>query len=277
MEAQETKIQVPEFTPHINSKKDDVCPVCLGSGMELFTTDPNDFVWLYGDRNISPQSYVRKCRTCNGFVKGTVDNTEVPFDMTDADITRFDFNCYEEDHEELKKIAEDFIVNFSKWEGKGFYLWSKTPGSGKTFLAVCICKSAMMRNRLRFKFITVPDYIDKCGEAISIRKNGGFYDPSKIYKECELLVFDDLGAQIGKEWQQHELFKLINERCEKKLTTIFTSNYPISSVNVDERSKSRIFKTSIQIQMPEESIREKKANSEQMSFIKGILKNGENN
>ena len=55
------------------------------------------------------------------------------------------------------------------------------------------------------------------------------------------------------------------------LTTIYTSNIPVEDLKVSERIKNRIIKTAIAFQMPEESVRGKKAKKEQEDFIRSIL------
>lgn len=267
---------MPKNITNTESASISVCKKCKGTGRIIYTPDAREFEWLYGSSGIEPQPFVKECPDCKGkFNKynNSEDMTNVPDLMREADITKFDFGKYSKDMSNLKAVVEDFVFNFKKWQGqgKGLYLWSKTPGSGKTFLACCIGKSVMCKYNLRFKFITVPDYIDRVSDRISISKAGGFDDPSKIYRDCELLVFDDIGAQLGKEWQQTEIFKLVNERQAKGLVTIYTSNLHFDNLNIDERAKSRIMRSSICIQMPEESIRSKLAEEEQEEFLRGIL------
>ena len=54
--------------------------------------------------------------------------------------------------------------------------------------------------------------------------------------------------------------------------TIFTSNFDANDLNVDARTKDRIIKSSIVLQMPEESIRRKKADMEQQRFLQDVLR-----
>ncbi len=97
-------------------------------------------------------------------------------------------------------------------------------------------------------------------------------DPSKTFREADLLIFDDIGAQQSKEWDVTEIFKLVDYRGKKGKATIFTSNMPVEKLNIDERAKSRIMATTIQLHMPEESIRQRKSQQGQDDFLKNILK-----
>ena len=102
------------------------------------------------------------------------------------------------------------------------------------------------------RFITAPAYIDTVGE--SIKRARGEEDRSKVCK-----------------WQEQELFNLVNKRMEHGKITIYTSNMDANALNVDARTRDRIIKTSIVLQMPEENLRKKKAAAEQQSFLQMIL------
>lgn len=267
------EIPIPKVLPR--SKSDpttDVCPVCHGTGWELYRPDKRLFEDTYGDLDIEPAEFAKKCSRCNGYIYQSTDRTGVPEMFSEADMSKFDWGFYEKGITNIKAIITDYFVNFSKWrsQDKGLYLWSKTPGSGKSFLASCIGKSVMTRHNIRFKFVTATDYIKQVGD--SYNRERGAEDQTQIYQDCELLVLDDLGAQMDKDWQRQELFRLVNARQGRNLSTIYTSNFPLDKLNVDDRTKSRIAKTSIVIQMPEESIRKKIMDRENQRFLAEIVK-----
>ena len=210
------------------------------------------------------------CPKCKGSRRMS-DKTGVPPEYCNADVSKFRFDTYKTSMEQTRKVFKNFIENFEKWQawGKGLYLWSNTPGSGKTFLSCCLARSLMVKYDLQMRFITAPAYIDTVGE--SIKRARGEEDRSKVYKECDVLVLDDIGAQAGSKWQEQELFNLVNKRMEHGKITIYTSNMDANALNVDARTRDRIIKTSIVLQMPEENLRKKKAAAEQQSFLQMIL------
>lgn len=172
----------------------------------------------------------------------------------------------------LRKIVEDFLKNYqNRWQksGKGIYLWSNTSGSGQTFLSCCLAKSVMIKYDLRMRFITVPDYLALVGE--SYKRQQGLADESAIYRECDLLIFDDIGAQKTGEWQCQEIFRIINDQLNTGKVIIFTSNMCPEDLNLDDRTIDRIMKKSVVLQMPEESIRRRESKEEQNNFLKEIL------
>lgn len=240
------------------------CPVCGGTGWELFWR-PEE---LYGGEMTE---FARKCPRCSGKLRNE-DFTRVPPEFRDADLGKFNFEAYSSANmEKIKKLAMSIVNDFKKWEaaGKGLYLWSKTPGSGKTFLSCCIAKSIMIKYDLQMRFTTAPDYISAVGD--SYKRERGEQDESEVFRNCKILIMDDIGAQQGKEWQQQELFKIINKRLSDGNITFYTANMPPEKLNLEDRAIDRIIKTCVVIQMPEESIRAKKAKNEQERFLKEVV------
>lgn len=241
------------------------CPVCHGMGWESYWAT----VFDYGEPK--ELHFCKPCTKCSG-IRRVADRTGVPDEYHDADLSKFKFDSYSKNMDKFKQLAYSVLNQWQKWQdsGKGLYLWNKIPGSGKTFLASCIAKSVMIKYDLQMRFITAPDYIAAVGD--SYKRERGEIDGSQIYRECSLLVLDDIGAQAGtKDWYKQEMFRLINTRMSKGLVTIYTSNMPIEELNVDDRTKDRIIKTSVVLNMPEESIRRQKAKNEQDEFLKSIL------
>ena len=239
----------------------ETCPICGGSGWEMFSAPAE----IYGGKMAQ---FAKKCSRCGG--KNDKDSSGIPF--AECDITRFNFKAYSVSIDGIEKIALSLVDNFEKWQnaGKGLYLWSKTPGSGKTFLASCIARSLMLKYGLQVRFVTTPDYISAVGD--SYKRERGERDKSKIFRSCQLLILDDIGSQISRDWQSQELFRLINKRMSEGLVTFYTSNSAPEKLNLDDRIINRIIKSSITIQVPEESIRLKKARNEQAAFLKDIIK-----
>lgn len=199
------------------------------------------------------------------------ENTNVPSQFCEADIHKFGFGSYSKNMEKLRKLAWNFFEKYQEWAdaGKGLYLWSRTPGSGKIFLSCCIGRSAMMKYDLRMRFTTCPDYIATVGD--SYKRMAGTEDLSEKYRLCDLLILDDIGAQKTGDWQEQEIFRIVNERLNNRRITIFTSNMPPEKLNVGSRTIDRIRKMSVVIQMPEESIRLKKARDEQEAFLNKVF------
>ena len=199
------------------------------------------------------------------------EETGFPQEFRNCTIDDFDFKKYKANVSRLEKMAHGYI---DRWEacrtmGKAFYLWSRTPGSGKTRLACSIAATISDTYGIKVRFITAPDYLAYIKDNFNAER--GTPDRSEVYRKCDFLILDDIGSQTSGEWQRQEMFRLIDERYRNKRPTFFTSNLPISGLNVDARTKDRIRGMVTEIQQPEESIRSKQAQQEQDEFVQLVL------
>lgn len=251
----------PIFTNHLSSSIK--CTVCNDNGWVTYLVKNNEY-----DVDV-PLYFAKRCPKCYGLSK---DLTGTPSEFHEAALDKFNFDAYSRGIGKVKSIAYSMLNDWDKWskEGMGLYLHSKTAGSGKSFLACCIAKSIMIKHGVQMRFITAPDYIQMIGDGF--RRERGENDSTEIYRTCQLLVLDDIGAQSNATWYKQEMFRLINRRMTEGLVTIYTSNMAVNELNVDDRTKNRIFDTAIPLQMPEESIRMRKAEDKHNKFLKGVLR-----
>ena len=88
----------------------------------------------------------------------------------------------------------------------------------------------------------------------------------------DVLVIDDFGAEVPKDWIGERFYAIINGRYQDKLPTIFTSNSNLEDLRYDERIVNRIKERTYQIPFPEESIRDVIAAENRKALISGIQK-----
>lgn len=253
----------------------EVCPMCKGSGWTIVKKSTPRSRALYGNDVLL--DYAEPCPHCNGANERKVEDirtrANIPATFYDASIENFKWNVYLDRNERVidltkqRQFVESFIKDFPKWQerGIGFYIYSKIRGSGKTFLASCICNSLMVKYQISTKFVSASSLID-----LSKQDTGG-KNPIDVLCECSLLVLDDIGQKTtGEEWQNDLLFKIIDTRYQKKLITLFTSNVKCAELRVDDRVSSRIDKITQEIPLPEYSFRSKAAFDEKSDFYKEI-------
>ena len=257
--------------PDSKSKQEDSisnkCPECGGTGFISVWYSDDYSKTVYGDdRKIE---YPRRCPRCKASERETGCITGIPKLFHDADISKFRWKIYDnEDYmRKIHSYISSFVRNYKEWakDNRGLYIWSKTSGSGKTFLACCIANSSMIGNDISMRFITAPDYFNLLKEKMDAEK--GAVDKTYIYRVCDLLVFDDIGAQPSKEWYDTELYRLIDERMVNNRLTIFTSNLDIEELKCSDRVIDRINKCAVVIHFPEQSIRRKQANEKNREFL----------
>lgn len=254
----------------------EVCPMCKGGGYVIVKKTTAKSIATYGEGY--EIEFAEPCPHCNGANERKVEDirtrANIPATFYDASIENFKWNAYLNRRNEVedltmqKKMVDSFIKDFPKWQerGIGFYIYSKIRGSGKTFLASCICNSLMVKYQISTKFVSASNLID-------LSKQGGIGEknPIDVLCECTLLVLDDIGQKTtGEDWLNDILFKIIDTRYQNKLVTLFTSNMKCDELRVDDRIFSRIDKMTQNIPLPEYSFRHKAADDEKRSFYKEI-------
>ena len=187
----------------------------------------------------------------------------------------FDRNIYGEDISQKMKIVDSFVNDFIDWEvrGAGLYIFSAEKGTGKTFLASCICNELMKKFPLGTKFVQEGRILDMIA---NYKKQNDYSkdNPVDIFKRCRVLVIDDLGqSRTGVDWREDEIFGIVNERYQNKKVTIITSNYPLEQLPYDDRVADRINAMCTQIMLPPVKVRGQKAEQTRLDFLKekGIL------
>lgn len=198
----------------------------------------------------------------------------IPFDFLDKTAKDFDWNIYGDhnaDVETGRELANAFVLNFHKWrqKGKGLYIYSSTKGTGKTYLSFCPANEVMNRYGVNVKFISVLDYLDLTKKSYNSMTDK---EEKDSITKATVLILDDIGVEINREWINTTLYQMINYRYLNKLITIITSNYPVEQLKADDRFKSRIDEMCLPLHIPEISVRAMKTDKENREFIHEILK-----
>ena len=197
----------------------------------------------------------------------------LPQDYADKRIGDFDWNVYPGiDVTEKRRMVNDFIENFSSWDdwGQGLYIQSSTSGTGKTLLASCIVGELIARRGLNARFINISDLLNA-----AVNSQNGARNVIGELRSCSLLVIDDIGAKKkGAEFLDDVLYQIIDDRTNRKLPTIYTSNQSHESLGIDERIIRRIKSKTLVLALPEIPVAMQKANAEQKKFARsrGFIK-----
>lgn len=194
----------------------------------------------------------------------------MPFDYLDKRAKDFNWEIYGERPDEAVQFSNAFIVNFPEFQkkGLGFYIYSDTKGSGKTLLSCCLANEIMNRFDISVKFISILDYLDLTKKGYN--STAGKEEIESI-KKAGILIIDDMGVEVNKDWVSSTLYQMINYRCSGKLITIITSNHSIENLDTDERIKSRISDMCMPLHLPEVPVRNIMARKRNEEFIKSIL------
>lgn len=151
-----------------------------------------------------------------------------------------------------RSTVNNYIVKYETLQekGMGLYIFSKTKGSGKTMLSCCILNELSKRYVGSVKFVNALDLLE-------MTKKGFNQDDQEIENLyiCQVLVIDDIGVQLDREWVNTVFYRLINERYGSRKATIYTSNMAINDLKMDDRIVDRIESTSFEVHLPEVPLR----------------------
>ncbi len=262
-----------------------ICPTCNGTGWRLFKKDCSE---IYGTESFV--DYVEPCPTCNGGLAERAEEakkkSDIPTVFYDKKYESFNWKIYKDtsgnvvDMSKTQRLVENFLLKYPEWksQGLGFYISSKTKGSGKSYLASCLCNSLMEMYAMKTKFVNATKLLDISQSGDKDSPDEYKREPIKLLCNCELLVIDDLGQKKSAyDWMNDILFRIVDDRMTKKLVTVFTSNLSIEELALDDRIVERINKVSFPIKLPEYNVRSRESNNAKLRFIKsmGLMEGGE--
>lgn len=122
-------------------------------------------------------------------------------------------------------------------DGQGLFI-SGGVGTGKTTWAYKIAIEYLQKtshhgidpNRIPVYFVNVPSLLNDLKLA--------FNDPKKMeninhrLQSADLVIFDDIGAESDTKWAMETLYQYINYRYANGKSSIFTSNLPITQLEM---------------------------------------------
>lgn len=228
----------------------------------------------YSVREYDIENYGQTSYTTNPLYSGggfRRARSMMPFEYIDKTAKDFKWDVYGgKESEENTKIVNAFVVNYEEFQkrGKGIYLYSDTRGSGKTMLACCMVNEVIERHDISVKFISILDYLELTKKSYSSLADK---EEKDSIMHTRILILDDMGVEVSKDWVNTTLYHLINFRYSNKLITIITSNVSIEDLKVDGRIKDRLNAMCIPLHMPEISIRSQQARQENMEFLKSVM------
>ena len=141
-----------------------------------------------------------------------------PFQIRTASIKEIDLT--DKKRAPLIKWIKDFYKNYQKDKHiKGLFLHGSF-GSGKTYILAALLNE-LAKNGDNTVIMYYPEMLRNLKESFS----SDFDNKMNLFKTCDVLLLDDLGAEHVTGWNRDEILStILNYRMEEGLPTFITSN-----------------------------------------------------
>lgn len=123
-------------------------------------------------------------------------------------------------------ICRAFVESYVPRAGMGLFIHGPV-GTGKTYNASAVTTALALAGRgvvMTSALRILSDVKDTFDTGSSAKRE------LERYLSCEALVLDDLGKESASRWSVMTLYDLVNTRYESMLTTIYTSQYSLESL-----------------------------------------------
>lgn len=185
------------------------CPICKGFGVVE-----------------TPAGKVVPCR-CRvpDLIGARLRAAQIPERYRDCTIENYKLNLpgHHPSHVKARARARRFIEEWKACD-RGL-LFVGPVGVGKTHLAAAILRTLVTENGVRGVFCDFSDLLERIKATFSPTNPDNADIVVAPYRDAELLVLDELGAQRPTDWVRDVLYGLINTRYNRQRITIVTSNY----------------------------------------------------
>jgi DNA replication protein DnaC len=238
---------------------------------------PNDYLKIqYECSKCNDTGYLQDGKKCSCLNRQIINNlysmSNMEYMLNKENFDTFDINIFSNDAYKNEKltprqnmyyileISEDFCSNFYD-TNMNLLLYGST-GLGKTFMCNCIA-SALLRKEISVLYQTAFSLF----EIIETHKFNKQNEPEEnkinynMIFECDLLIIDDLGTEVGNSFTNAELFNIINERLITNKKVIISTNLSLEQLRdtYSERITSRVFNNFVPLKFYGEDLRYKQA------------------
>lgn len=118
-------------------------------------------------------------------------------------------------------------------------LFTGPPGAGKTHLAVAVLQELIATYGVQGRFVDFTALTQRLQAAFGRDSETSTSAILRPLERAELLVLDELGSQKLSAWTRDILYHLINGRYQRRLPTLFTTNYRLQTPAAANESLDR--------------------------------------
>lgn len=131
--------------------------------------------------------------------------------------------------ETVLEVCKGYADRFPDRPCQNLFLYGGT-GLGKTFFSGCIAKEVAAKGYWTV-YVTAAELFTHW-EAVKFGRDEGGERQRQMERclRCDLLVLDDLGSEMVTPFVQSALYQLLNERMNRRLHTVISSNLTMDDV-----------------------------------------------
>lgn len=150
---------------------------------------------------------------------------DIPKAIRDANMR--DIKTIDKKRYPVIKWIKEFIENVDTGAHKGLYL-NGNFGCGKTYLISAMLNELAKKGK-KVAIVYYPELLRSLKE--SFGDNEEYQSKFNHIKKADMLLLDDIGAEIVTEWNRDEVLgTILQYRMEQELPTFFTSNLTIQEL-----------------------------------------------
>ena len=236
-----------DYTSLLKSLNDQKANLLISAGKPADYLDP-----VYTCTQCHDTGYINS-RKCSCFNKKAIDLVYHDSNLKNiTDNENFDTFSYDNttpdpsngltpyhNMQRIVDICHKFVDNFDK-EAANILFFGGT-GTGKTFLSNCIARE-LLNTSHSVIYLTAIELFTTFQRQDFSRFGEDKDSDANYLSDCDLLIIDDLGTEVGNTYTNSKLFYVINERMLKKKSTIISTNLSLSEIrdSYSERIFSRI-------------------------------------
>lgn len=195
--------------------RNQTCPlaVCDGSG------------WILDDKDQALECKCRQARLQRGRSRGVASAIPARYRGVSFDRPPVSDMAHDVTTSHVVKAVRAYVNSLSENLAAGRGLWLMgTTGTGKTTLGMLIAKEALAADKTVGIYFTTT-LLNRIRQTYQAAESNGAYDDFfRRVTSVDLLYIDDLGSERHTDWVVEQLYALVNERYERGLPMLITSN-----------------------------------------------------
>jgi DNA replication protein DnaC len=163
--------------------------------------------------------------------KEMMGNSGLTLAMQEKTLT--DFDAYQKSLKDARDICTSYVESFLDFykKGVGIFLYSETPGNGKSHLSIATAMDVYRNFNIVPKYCNLVELNNTYKSMLSGDKSfSAFAIVPEVYKHEGLLIIDDIGTEIGTQKSGEIAYAIVHYRYDHNLPTIFTSNYSLDQL-----------------------------------------------